>query len=295
MLTDSVSALSIGKRVANGCEFHWTPKNVNDPGSCTLIKSDGKRIELEVDEHDLPYLLEHRTTADPAQIQKDKENERPTTTLIAGARARSDQKLRSILRDTGPVPAPRGRTDSPPEPIAYDYSVVEDENMQDLRRRGDKEFLIEYAKSLTHLCTHLPKNPYCTSYMRFKVNQEPKRRRRGKKHTVEACKFGDSVTGDHLISNGVLSNGIDGEAVGFLLRDHATKFRQLYHAATESAKECEIALKRFQGPMFSNRILHLYTDGAPEIVKAGKNLKTCHDTSTPYRSATNGIRSRAGD
>ena len=27
VLTDSVSALSIGKRIANGCEFHWTPKN----------------------------------------------------------------------------------------------------------------------------------------------------------------------------------------------------------------------------------------------------------------------------
>ena len=44
--------------------------------------------------------------------------------------------------------------------------------------------------------------------------------------------------------------------------------------------------------MLSNRILHLYTDGAPEIAKAGKNLRTCHDTSTPYRSATNGIAER---
>ena len=122
------------------------------------------------------------------------------------------------------MPAPRGRTDSPPEPIEYDYSEVEDENMQDFRRRGDKEFLTEDAKSLTHLCTHLPQNPYCTSCRRSKVIQKLRRRRRGKKHTAEACKFGDSVTGDHLISNGVLSNGIDGEAVGFPLRDHATKF-----------------------------------------------------------------------
>ena len=42
----------------------------------------------------------------------------------------------------------------------------------------------------------------------------------------------------------------------------------------------------------SNRIIHLYTDGAPEVVKAGKNLRTCHDTSTPYRFATNGIAER---
>ena len=58
------------------------------------------------------------------------------------------------------------------------------------------------------------------------MDQKQKRRRRGKKHTIEACKFGDSVTGDHPISNGILSNGTDGEAVGFLLRDHATKFKQ---------------------------------------------------------------------
>ena len=134
------------------------------------------------------------------------------------------------------MPAPRGRTDSPSEPTEHDYSKLEEENMQNLRKRGDKEFLTEDAKSLTLLCTHLPKNPYCNSCMRSKVNQKPKRRRRGKKHTVEARKFGDLVTGDHLISNGVLSNGIDGEAVGFLLRDHATKFKQLYPAARKSAK-----------------------------------------------------------
>ena len=57
-----------------------------------------------------------------------------------------------------------------------------------------------------------------------------------------------------------------------------------YPAATETAKECEIA--------FNNRILHLYTGGAPEMVKASKSLRTCHDISTPYRSATNGIAGR---
>ena len=41
-----------------------------------------------------------------------------------------------------------------------------------------------------------------------------------------------------------------------------------------------------------NIITHLYIDGAPEIVKAGKNLRTCHDTSTRYRSAMNGLAER---
>ena len=82
VLTDSVSALSIGKRVANGCEFHWTPTDNDNSGSCTLIKPDGKRIEFEADEHDVPYLMEHRTTAVPVQVQRDKENKQPTATLV---------------------------------------------------------------------------------------------------------------------------------------------------------------------------------------------------------------------
>lgn len=90
----------------------------------------------------------------------------------------------------------------------------------------------------------------------------------------------------------VQAKGIDGEAVGFLLRDHATRFEQLDPAAINTTKACEIALKRSQGPMMSNKISHLYIDGAPEIVKAGKNLRTCHDISTPYRSATNGLAER---
>ena len=81
VLTDSVSALSIGKRVASGCEFHWTPKENNKAGPCTLIKPDGKRIEFEVDKHGVPYLMEHRTIAVPAQIVINKENKCPRQLL----------------------------------------------------------------------------------------------------------------------------------------------------------------------------------------------------------------------
>ena len=90
----------------------------------------------------------------------------------------------------------------------------------------------------------------------------------------------------------VQSNGIGGEAVGFLLGDHAIEFKLLYPAATKTAKECDIVFHKFQGPMMSNRIIHLCTDGAPEISNAGKNLRTCLNVSTPYRSATNGIAER---
>ena len=118
------------------------------------------------------------------------------------------------------MPEPCSNIDQPPEPIETDCSEVDAEEEQDPRRRGDKAFLTEGAESLTHLCTHLPKNPYCISCMGAKLNQMQKRRRSHRKHTIDAQKLGDSATGAHFISNGIQSNGIDGEAVGFLLRPY---------------------------------------------------------------------------
>ena len=145
VLTDSVSALSIGKRVASGCEFHWTLKENNKAGSRKLIKPDGKRIEFEVDEHAVPYVFDGASNyCRPCSNDNyNKENKMPTATPagqqvpdpdtgqggpwpVEDDRARRDQKLRSILRDSRPVRAPRGTiaSDEPPEPIAYDYSEV---------------------------------------------------------------------------------------------------------------------------------------------------------------------------
>ena len=278
-----------------------------------MVKPDGKGIEFKVDEHDVPYLMEYRETiAVPAGIEPNRRVLKPAATpasppaedpeetgqggpwLAEDDRAAKESKTKSIHKPAGePVgPPSRNPFEQVAEPIETDYSEADAEEEQDLRRRGDKAFLIEDVNSLAHLCTHLPTNPYCTSCVRAKVNQKRKRRQGHKKHTIDAEKFGDSVTGDHLVSNGVQSNGIDGEAVGFLLRDHATRFKQLNPAAIKTAKECAIALYRFQGSQMSNIITHLYADGAPEIVKAGRNLRICHDTSTPYRSAINGLAER---
>eukprot|EP00972_Heterocapsa_arctica_P104440 15392074-Heterocapsa_arctica.AAC.1 len=72
--------------------------------------------------------------------------------------------------------------------------------------------------------------------------------------------------------------GIDKEKVGMVLFDRGTKFTKLYASAREAAKADKFKL--------------LYADGAPEIVKAGKAMEYHHDTSTPYRSATNGVAER---
>ena len=196
-LSDSVSALSIGKRIASGCEFHWMPKNDDKVGPCTLIKPDGEKIEFKVDEHDVPYLMEYwDPTAVPINTDDNKTMIMPAVTpasqpaedlqetgrggpwLAEDDRAARDNKLRSVPKSAGePVgPPERGNPfEQVAKLIGTGYSEVDAEEEQDLRRRCDKVFLMEGAKSLAHLCTHLPKNPYCTSCMRAKVYQKQKR------------------------------------------------------------------------------------------------------------------------
>eukprot|EP00972_Heterocapsa_arctica_P074664 11018467-Heterocapsa_arctica.AAC.1 len=74
-----------------------------------------------------------------------------------------------------------------------------------------------------------------------------------------------------------------------VLVDRGTQFTRLYASARETAKACEESLRYFQGHLHRDNFKLVYTDGAPEIVKAGENMTCLHDTSTPYRSATNGV------
>eukprot|EP00972_Heterocapsa_arctica_P016898 2494882-Heterocapsa_arctica.AAC.1 len=54
--------------------------------------------------------------------------------------------------------------------------------------------------------------------------------------------------------------------------------------------EAAVALERFQGAR--QKIKVMFTDNAPEMVKAISLLKARHDTSTPYRSTTNAVAER---
>ena len=71
----------------------------NNAGSCTLIKPDGKKIEFEVDEHDVPYLMEHRSTAVPASIDDNKENTRSYSCYVVSPLL----TLKWVKADPGPL------------------------------------------------------------------------------------------------------------------------------------------------------------------------------------------------
>ena len=46
VLSDSVSAISIGKRVANGCEFHWLPPKIIKRDHANCSNPTAKRLSL---------------------------------------------------------------------------------------------------------------------------------------------------------------------------------------------------------------------------------------------------------
>ena len=76
--------------------------------------------------------------------------------------------------------------------------------------RGEAE-LRDEARTLRHMVTHTPKNPYCETCKCAKM-YNPTKRSKGESLTVESNKFGDHITGDHLIeirtSNQLMETGL---------------------------------------------------------------------------------------
>ena len=141
------------------------------------------------------------------------------------------------------------------------------------------------AASREHLLTRIPKNAWCRACQRAKMNAKRARRRTNKAaRMAEIRVFGDLVTADHLVSKNDVSAGIDDEGYGMVILEHATTWVETHPTCGKSAAEAATALERFQGAR--QKIKAMYTDNAPELVKAIALLKIKHDTRTPYRSTT---------
>ncbi len=81
---------------------------------------------------------------------------------------------------------------------------------------NDGRDLKAIAKSLDHLMTHSEKNPHCPECMRAKMQKAGAYT--NKSGHPECKKFGDSVTGDHFVTEDILDAGCDGEKCGLVLK-----------------------------------------------------------------------------
>ena len=67
------------------------------------------------------------------------------------------------------------------------------------------------AKTLRHMLTHLPKNPYCPHCQRAKM-ENVKLRRKGGAAAHDVVSFGDLTTADTMVLRGLKDRGFHGEA-----------------------------------------------------------------------------------
>ena len=66
--------------------------------------------------------------------------------------------------------------------------------------REDELSLREQAKSLKHLMTHMPKNPFCPECQRAKMQRKQARRKKGAALGERPDTFGEQITADHFIA-----------------------------------------------------------------------------------------------
>ena len=87
--------------------------------------------------------------------------------------------------------------------------VESDEELELIPTKSD--LLREEAKSLDHLMTHMPKNPFCPACQRAKMQTKGNYSRKGKP-SAEQCerKFGH-LTADHFVAKDELDQSIDGD------------------------------------------------------------------------------------
>lgn len=247
LLDNCPPALSVGDRCFNkGWEFHWPAYS-----SPFLINPQGENIELIV-HNNVPFtnpdVVNDSTIILPA----------PQAVPIDHVQPDASKEEEPALEE--PICEPCD------EPNGEDST-----NYRDLKAE---------ANSISHLLTHLPKNPHCIWCQRAKTIAK-KKNKQGKPSVIKSEKFGDVITMDHLISSDTGSKGINEESVGLAISDLGTGFVDLYPDSSKSWPGVVKAVTNFVGS--NNKVKLIYSDNAPELVRAMEELRITHDTSTPYR------------
>ena len=169
-----------------------------------------------------------------------------------------------------PAPVP-----PPPAP----HPVKRDREPRDLKAE---------AVSLEHLLTHTPRNPYCDACRIAKATRRPARRLYRDPDT-KPKKFADLINGDYIVAQSEEAMGLTGERDALALVDYATIYTDCFPLMSRHNSEANGALREFMGDDVPKRI---YTDNAPELIRACKDLGYRHDKSTPYRHQSNGFCER---
>ena len=195
MLKSTPAVLSIGFRCRKlGYTFVWPAY-----GNPYFLLPSGNLVYLEVHK-DIPYLrpgvsAQVRPTGSRCYACGAEER---TGVATPGESGIPDDSGTSGIPDEGADVTPPVPTNEEPEEgnVHIDVEELEDEHHADRILPIDmRKSLRQEAKSVRHLCTHLPKNPYCEDCCRGKMKHAPKYKG-SFKPTAE--KWGQQVSGDTI-------------------------------------------------------------------------------------------------
>ena len=102
--------------------------------------------------------------------------------------------------------------------------------------------------------------------------------------------FGDQCTAEKLIMVDEDGEGMNDEPCALLMLDRGTDYVDVFTLKAKTADECHRCFLEFAGP--HDYIKELFTDNAPELIKAAETAQWINSTSTPGRPQSNGVAER---
>ena len=263
VLPNTPAVLSLGKRcMEEGYGFIWIPGK--EP---MLLRPDDQVVKLKL-EGLVPVLddncpLVSRYDAEAKDI------------LALACRVTGEPEAKLSI-------AARNRAPDPPEEEGVEEGIGDPEVSDALRSRKSED-LIEEAISAKHLFRHYPKNPFCRVCTRALMTA-PQARKKGGQSRVDTRKFGDHIIADFVLIKANVEEGWKGEYVALVVKDLHTQFRAVYPSNTRHSQECCRSILHFVGK--NDDVEVIYTDNAPELKAAVRELGYRHQTSIEYIDST---------
>ena len=293
VLESTPSLLSLGKRcLEHGYRFVWEP--FAEP---KFYDAHGAPVRIEV-MNNIPYLIPSETT-----VVSNKYRQQPLYSALPATIMLHDKVVApgESSGSGGPIIEPSSSSRGAPlePPVGEEILPPPDAEHRDDRAKRDLKM---EAKSLSHLMTHLPKNPHCEICQRAKMENVKSYRGEGLDgHSFE--KFGDHITLDTMVLHGLKNRGIRGETDAVVFFDFATHWLDAIPVKNRTKAETLNAFRQVIGELspvntFSlgldreyvpPNVREVYCDKAREFVSTYRHIGIKVEHSTPGMPRTNAI------
>eukprot|EP00971_Amphidinium_carterae_P315691 6275121-Amphidinium_carterae.1 len=272
LLDSTPDALSVGRRcMTEGYSFHW--ESGMDP---YFIDKKGRKISMTVDRY-IPYLNDTPDIASPVEVHSGHTREPEDDLFLVD---NDENEAVNIIPDVQVSEHDYGS-------IVPEGDIIQCDQAMTGRQRGH---LLKEAQSTAHQLTHLPKNPFCHTCARGKATNKRSPHTSGSDLYKQAKRFGDVVTVDNAIAMSPGDYGLNGEMAMIAVLDVCTRWLQCYPVESKESDEICEALRDFCGPNLY--IKTMYSDNAPELVRAAQVRSWVHERSVPGISKNNGLVER---